>query len=51
MKAIEALPTEAVYRLLNQWPVIEIHRLKKRLPGGAALFRDVERLFGNVIKL
>jgi len=47
-KALLGAPLEAIYRMLRRRPVIEIHRLKRQLPGPLQLERLISNLFGEV---
>ncbi len=47
-KALLGAPLEAIYRMLRQRPVIEIHRLKRQLPGSQQLEELISHLFGEV---
>lgn len=47
-KTLLGAPLEAIYRMLRQRPVIEIHRLKRQLPGSQQLEELISNLFGEV---
>ena len=48
LAALSDVP-EAFGPLMNRWPIIEIHRLEREMPGTSALRSDVKRLFGITI--
>jgi hypothetical protein len=47
-KALLGAPIEAVYRMLRRRPVVEIHRLRRQLPGPRQLEELISHLFGEV---
>jgi len=50
LKLMAALPFEALGRLINRRPVVELIRLKNDIPGTGSIKKNIKRLFGDVIK-
>ncbi len=50
LKLMAALPFEALGRLINRRPEVELIRLKNDIPGTGSIKKNIKRLFGDVIK-
>jgi hypothetical protein len=46
-KLILGLPVEMIKRVLARRPIIEIHDLRREVPGRVRLYRAIEKLFGT----